>query len=211
MALTNTTLAGDLSANATVVSLTSTTGFPAVGTIASGNQYLMQINDEKMYVVETIASGSVRVRSRGSDGTLAAAHDILSNVSMGPPGDFPAYPAGAEMPRPFYNDDVISVGENGAIPVPTDLKDTTVFLTKATALSSTTLAAPTQAQNGMKLTITSQTAAAHVITATTLLGDAVTGSPHTTATFAAFIGASITLMASDGIWNVLNSTGVTIT
>ncbi|MDQ3170229.1 MAG: hypothetical protein M3Q55_08845, partial [Acidobacteriota bacterium] len=104
----------------------------------------------------------------------------------------------------------VSVGENGAIPLTNTTKDSTVYLTKATALSSTTLAAPTQAQNGKKLVITSQTAAAHVITATGLLGDAVTGSPHTTATFAAFIGASITLMASDGIYNVISSVGVTV-
>jgi len=211
MPLTNTTLAADLGINDTIVTLTSTTGFPAVGVISMGNQNMLLINDEQMFVVETIASGSVRVRGRGSNGTIAAAHDILSNATFGPPADFPAYPAGAEVPRPYYNDDIICVGENGVIPVPADLKDQTVFLTKATALTATTLAAPTQAQNGMRLTITNQTAAAHVITATTLLADAVTGSPHTTATFAAFIGASITLMASDGLWNVISSTGVVVT
>lgn len=211
MALSNTTLSADLNVSDTVVALTSTTGFPAVGTIASGNQNLMQINDEKMYVIETIASGLVRVRSRGADGTVAVAHDLLSNVSMGPPADFPAYAAGSEVPRAYYNDDIFCVGENGVIPVPADMKDQTIYLTKATALATTTLAAPTQAQNGLKLVITSQTAAAHVITATSLLGDAVTGSPHTTATFAAFIGASLSLMASDGIWNVTAAVGVTIT
>jgi hypothetical protein len=207
--LTNTTLAADVGANDTVLKLTSTTGYPAVGTISNGNQVRMQINGEFMYHVETIASGTVRVRSRGADGTLAVAHDLLSNVSMGAPGDFPAYPVGAEAPRPAFDDDIVSVGENGVIAVPT--KNTTIYLTKATALTTTTLGAPTQAQNGLRLTITSQTAAAHVITATALLGDAASGSPEDTATFDAFIGASMTLVASDGIWNIVAVVGVVIT
>lgn len=212
MALTNTTLAADAAANDTILTLTSTTGFPAVGAAASGgNAVRVQIDDEFMYHVETIVSGTIRVRSRGADGTVAVAHDVLANVSFGAPSDFPAYANGSETARALYTDEIISVGENGAISVTSTTKDAIIYLTKATALTSTTLAAPTQAQNGKKLVITSQTAAAHVITATTLLGDAVTGSPHTTATFAAFIGASITLMASDGIWNVVSSTGVVIT
>lgn len=208
-ALTNTTLAADLGASDTIVKLTSTSGYPAAGTIVGNNANRMQIGGEYMYFVELIASGTVRVRSRGADGTVAVAHDILDNVHMGAPGDFPNMPYGSEAPRPPYVDEIVSVGENGVIAVPD--KSTTIFLTKATALATTTLGAPTQAQNGLVLTITSQTAAAHVITATSLLGDAVSGSPHTTATFAAFIGASLTLKASDGIWNVISSTGVTIT
>lgn len=209
MALVNTTLSGDAAANDTVIALTSTTNFPAVGAISSGNQYRMLIDGEFMYIVETIAAGSVRVRSRGADGTLAVAHDINSNVSMGVPGDFPAIPAGAVSERPAYVDDLVSVGENGVIAIPT--RNTTFYLTKGSALASTTLAAPTQAQNGLKLIFTSQTAFAHVITATTLIGDAVSGSPHTTATFAAFVGASMTLEASDGVWNLIANVGVTVT
>lgn len=208
-ALTNTTLAADLGANDTIVKLTSTSGYPAAGTIVGNNANRMQIGGEFMYFVELIASGTVRVRSRGADGTVAVAHDVLQNVSMGAPGDFPNIPAGADAPRPPFVDELVSVGENGAIAIPE--RNATIFLTKASALATTTLAAPTQAQNGLRLTITSQTAAAHVITATTLLGDAVSGSPHTTATFAAFIGATLILEASDGIWNVIGNVGVTIT
>jgi hypothetical protein len=73
------------------------------------------------------------------------------------------------------------------------------------------LVAPSKAQDGLVVTFTSLTAAAHVITATTLLGDAVSGSPHTTATFAAFIGTTLTLQAQNGIYNLVANVGVTVT
>lgn len=81
-------------------------------------------------------------------------------------------------------------------------------ITKGTA-AALLLQAP--ARDGLILTISSTTAAAHVVTATTLLADAVSGSPHTTATFAAFKGATITLLALNGLWNVMGAVGVTIT
>lgn len=74
-----------------------------------------------------------------------------------------------------------------------------------------TLAAPTAAQAGTFITITSRTAFAHVVTATSLVGDGVSGSPHTTMTFAAFIGASIMLVACNLIWNEVAAKGVTVT
>ena len=83
-------------------------------------------------------------------------------------------------------------------------------LNKATA-AAITLQAPTLVQSGTVINFYSNTAAAHVITATTLLNDGLTGAPHTTATFAAFPGASITLCASQGKWNVLGKNVVTIT
>jgi hypothetical protein len=70
-------------------------------------------------------------------------------------------------------------------------------ITKATA-AAITLVAPGKDQDGLIVTFTSLTAAAHVITATALIADGVTGGPHGTVTFAAFAGASITLMAQNG-------------
>ena len=71
-----------------------------------------------------------------------------------------------------------------------------VFLTKASALASTTLAAPTNPDmDGQSVRIVSQTAAAHVITATDLLnGD------KDTLTFGAAIGNCVTLYADGGEW-----------
>lgn len=71
-----------------------------------------------------------------------------------------------------------------------------------------TLAAPTSVvDDGLQIVITSGTAFAHTITATGLLN---TGSANANvATFAAFAGATVTLMAWAGKWNILYSTGVT--
>jgi hypothetical protein len=53
----------------------------------------------------------------------------------------------------------------------------------------------------------SQTANAHTITATGLLN---TGSASVNvATFAAFAGANVVLMAFNGKWNVISSVGIT--
>jgi hypothetical protein len=83
-------------------------------------------------------------------------------------------------------------------------------ITKATA-AAITLVAPGKDQDGLVITFTSLTAAAHVITATGLLNDAVTGGPHGTVTFAAFAGAGLTLMAQNGLFNVMASVVAPIT
>jgi hypothetical protein len=209
MALTRTSLAADLGASDLTASVTSTTGFPGVGTYASPLQ-MMQVDDEYMLIQVVPASGTVKLMQRGYNGSAAVAHDILAPVSTSSdPNDWAGVPVGEVVNRPPDFDAVRSIGENGVIPVPT--QPTTYVITKATALATTTLAAPPKDQDGLRVTFTSQTAAAHVITATSLLADAVTGSPHTTATFAAFIGATITLIADNGLWNVQSSTGVVIT
>lgn len=209
MALTRTSLSADLAASDLQVAVTSTTGFPAVGTYAVPQQ-MMQVDDEFMLIERVPASGVVKVMQRGYNGSAAVAHDILAPVATSAdPQDWVAVPLGEVVNRPPDFDAVRSVGENGVIPVPT--QPTTYVLTKATALASTTFGAPAKDQDGLMVVFTSQTAAAHVITATTLWGDAVSGSPHTTATFAAFIGASLTVRAQNGLWNVISSTGVTIT
>jgi len=209
MALTATSLAAACSASDTQLAITSTSsGFPVVG--SNHENQLMQIDGEYCYITGVPASGYVTVRGRGSEGTAAVAHDVLAPVlTSATLTDWPNVPAGGVTLRPPNVDDIVTIGQNGAITVPT--KNTTFLLTKATALASTTLGAPSKAQNGLRLTFTSQTAAAHVITATTLVGDAVSGSPHTTCTFAAYIGATMTLIADNGIWNLASSTGVTVT
>jgi hypothetical protein len=95
---------------------------------------------------------------------------------------------------------------NGAIA----LVPGTVVITKTGSLAAMTLAAPTVAQNGLLLTVTSATAFAHTITATALIDNGVTGGSKTTATFAAFAGASITLMAYAGKWHVISANVVSV-
>jgi hypothetical protein len=171
----------------------------------------MLIDGEYMWCVSVPVSGTVTVRSRGMDGTVAVAHSALAPVvTSSVASDFPPVPSASSATRPNDADFQVTMGANGAFPSFTDIRPVTVNLTKATALSSTTLAAPSVANDGLRLTITSQTAAAHVITATTLINDGVSGAPHTTLTFAAFPGASITLQAQNGLWNVISSTAVTV-
>lgn len=210
MALTRTSLSADCTASDLQLAITSTSsGFPAVGTYASPKQ-MLQVDDEYMLIEVVPVSGTVKVMQRGYNGSKAEAHDLLAPVATSSDRqDFAAVASGAVVNRAPWTDAVLSVGENGVIPVP--VKNTTYELMKATALASTTLAAPAKDQDGLRVRFTSQTAAAHVITATTLWGDGVSGSPHTTATFAAFIGATLTVQADNGIWNVVSSVGVTIT
>lgn len=199
MALTQTTLTSDITAGQLTFAVGSTTGF------AAGQPIL--IDGEYMYCVSVPVSGTVTVRGRGSEGTAAAAHDTLANVATSATfSDFPAVPVGGVNILPPYVDDIVAVGENGTIACPN--KNTTYLLTKASALASTTLAQPTTGQNGLRVTFTSQTAAAHVITAG--MEDGTTGG-STTATFTAFKGASMILVADNAIWNVVAVQNVTIT
>ncbi len=206
MALTATTLAADLSATSLTATLTSTSsGFPAVGTM--GSRQLMLIDSEWMMINYIPVANTVKILQRGYNGSAAVAHDILANVlTSSAASDFPAVPVGAVSDRPPYIDDIVTVGENGTIAAPN--KNTTYMLNKATALATTVLASPTTAQNGIRATFTSQTAAAHVITA--VMEDGTTGG-STTATFTAFKGASMILEAANGIWNVIAVQSVTIT
>ena len=100
---------------------------------------------------------------------------------------------------------VTAYDANGALAI----AQGTATLTKA-GVNAMTLAAPTVAQEGLILRVVSQTANAHTITATSLIDDGVTGGSKTTATFAAFAGASIELMASNLKWAVISRNNVTI-
>jgi len=78
------------------------------------------------------------------------------------------------------------------------------YIITAGSAQALTLAAPTV--NGATITITSNTAFAHTLTATGLLQ---TGSAAVNvATFAAFAGASLTLVAYGGKWQVRAATGI---
>ncbi len=83
------------------------------------------------------------------------------------------------------------------------------MLTKGSA-AALTLAAPTATVDDFKIIVlTSNTAFAHVLTATGLLQ---TGTATVNvATFAAFAGASLTLMAYQGKWNVISLNAVVLT
>ncbi len=210
MALTRTSLAAACTASDLTLSITSTSsGFPAVGSYATPN-YMLQVDAEYMLVVVVPASGYCKVAQRGYNGSKAIAHDILAPVTVGVASDFAAIPQGEDVNRPPDEWTVVNIGQDGALAVPT--KNTVALITKATACLFT-LAAPAKDQDGRMLQITSAVSAAHVLTATSLLDNGLSGSPWTTATWGALsVGGTITLMAMNGVWAVTAAAnGVTLT
>lgn len=210
MALSTTTLTSAITASQVgPIVVGSTTGFPAVGVPVAPQVVL--VDGEYMLCSYVPVSGTFNASQRGFNGTVPVAHNAGAPVATSSiPTDFPSTPGQSVVPRPDFLEVQTTIFANGAIPVPADVRPVIVNLTKATALSSTTLAAPSAAQDGLRMTFTNQTAAAHVITATSLINDGVTGVPHTTLTFAAFAGASITLLAQNSLWNVVANNNVTV-
>lgn len=100
---------------------------------------------------------------------------------------------------------VTTLAGDGAVAVGSDV---TIF-TKGSA-AAVTLAAP--ATIGQKIELYAGSAFAHVVTATGLIDDGITGGSKTTLTFGAFVGASITLRCVQaGKWAVQSKNVVTIT
>jgi len=177
--------------------------------------------------VECLAAGPCTVRLKGAPGTrkmvaaaavtsgafvYGAASGKISSVANGNVVGIALEAATAnndiievmEFVAPLFNQ-VTAYAANGALA----LLPGTATLTKS-GVNAMTLAAPTVDQEGLILRVISQTANAHTITATGLIDDGVTGGSKTTATFAAFAGASIELVASNLKWAVLAKNAVTI-
>jgi hypothetical protein len=174
-----------------------------------------------------VAAGPCTIRLKSAEGTrkmVAAAAITAGAYVYGAAGGKISSVAnpnieGIALEAAAANNDVIEVLPiNAAVLNPVTAYDAngaltiapgTATLTKA-GVNAMTLAAPTVAQEGLILRVVSQTANAHTITATGLIDDGVTGGSKTTATFAAFAGASIELMASNLKWAVLNKNVVTV-
>lgn len=136
--------------------------------------------------INSADNGSVAPYTADASGfiTVTGPRDVAAFLNAG----YFVQPIGQQKPN--------SLSADGAIPLVSGL----YFVTKASA-AALTLAAPTTAQDGMKIEVTSDTAFAHVITATGLLK---TGTATVNiSTFAAFAGASITMVARGGKWNVI--------
>ena len=197
MALTNTTLAAAMGANDMQLKVTSATGF-AVG-------QLVRVDNEEM--LQTAAANGVYIPvRRGLDGSAQVAHGILADVATGLTTDFPSPPLGKTALFPV-DTARISIGVDTTFTAADFSQDTTYVITKATACA-VTLGAPSKAQNGLKITFRSATAAAHTVTyAAGFLGDA--GSSDI-ATFAAKIGAMLVIEANAGTWGAVSTSSVTI-
>jgi hypothetical protein len=116
-------------------------------------------------------------------------------------------PAGSGTSEVELRDDsVTELTADGAITI----KSGIVTLNKAGVLAAT-LAAPTAAQQGTRITIISLTDNAHTVTfPTNTLNDGTTGI-NELATFAAFAGASMTVIAIGTLWYVESLNVVTVT
>lgn len=181
MALTATTLSAACGASDLQLAITSTSsGFPAVGTYASPKQ-MLRVDGEDMLIEVVPASGSVKVMQRGYNGTVARAHEALSVVlTSSDPQDFNAPGSGADVNRPPYVDNLVTLGVDTtftatgtpatATTQPYPVKNTTYYLNKAGVLAVTLIAggattpAPSAASSGVKLTFIGLTANAHTVT-----------------------------------------------
>jgi hypothetical protein len=213
MAITSTALSADLSASALTMAVASGTGFPTTGDTVP-QSYVVRIDDEYMVAVTQPVAGTIKLRSRGYYGTAAVAHDTLARVLVSSnPQDFGPNPTAGDVPLPPYRPDMVTIGEDRTFTtaeIAAIARDTIYTITKATA-AAITLVAPSKAQDGITLKFTSQTAAAHVITATALLANAGAASPYTTATTAnATIGGGLALQAQNGLWNVISAVNWTL-
>ena len=197
MALTNTTLATAVALNDTTIKVTSATGFASKQLIRVDNEWMAQSGD---------ASGTVIPVRRGLDGSAQVAHGILGDVVTGLAGDWPALPPGSAVAVS------LDAGRN-SLGVDTTFAtadypagDLTYVITKA-GVCAITLGAPSKAQNGLRLTFRSATANAHTITYTAgFLGDTTASD---VATFAAKVGAAVTVEANAGTWGILAASSVT--
>jgi hypothetical protein len=79
-----------------------------------------------------------------------------------------------------------------------------------TSAAAMTLAAPTAAQAGLTIVLTAGTAFAHVITATGLIDDGVTGGAKNSITLGAFVGATATIYAYNLHWVLQSKTVATV-
>lgn len=140
----------------------------------------------------------------GSVGTAALAANSVTapKIAAGAISDAAIASNAAIANSKLANVAPISYAADGAV-APTAR---VAFLTKA-GVGAYTLAAGAA---GASLILCNRTANAHVVTATGLIDDGVTGGSKNTMTFGAFGGASIHLMSDGTKWNVVSKNVVTV-
>lgn len=201
MATVTTTLVGALPAGVTTVTLAAFTNPMQQGVSA---KTFLRIDNEDM-LVQNIAQAPVLGVVRGVNGSAAAAHTNGAPVVYGVGGDFSVLP----LTVATLVTQQTTVAVNGAIAVPTTPPgvDNILLITKAGVYAGT-LGAPGPDQNGVKLTIVSDTPFAHTITTTGLLDTA--SAAVTVITFNPFKGASAVLQAFNGRWKFIAGNGASV-
>lgn len=187
---TPTSLAVACGASDQTIKVTSATGATVGGFVKVDVEYM-----DILAISGTVLS----VRRAGQLGGKVVEHKILASVVYGLYSDLADPPTYEATPIPYMDFDVVTIGANGAIAVPT--RNTQYFITKGSALASSTFADPSASQNGLIVRFTGVTDFAHVIT-TVSVHDGTTGD-HTTCTSPAFSGGTLTLIAYNTEWFVL--------
>jgi len=196
MALTRTTISAAVSADALIIPVTSASGF------AAGN--FLRVDSEYMQVV-SVSGTNVSVRSRGDFGSAAAAHNSLAPATTGLTSDLPDFPVGQSAQLDSDGQIMVTASVDGALSIP---NQNTLVLVQKAGVCAMTLAAPSLAMDGLLVTILSATANAHTVTYTAgFYGDTTSSD---VATFAAKVGASMTIQAQGGKWGVVSLANVTL-
>lgn len=137
---------------------------------------------------DTVTKGGVAIPTISST-------DTLTNKTL----TSPTINAGVVKPK------LTEYSADGAIAVESHV----AVITKA-GVGAMTLAAPTVAQDGTTITITSSTSNAHVVTGTNLFWAGETGGPFNKVTLAAFPGSSATVVAHNQLWLVVSDQIATV-
>jgi hypothetical protein len=187
MALTLTTLAGAMSATQKTLRVASATGF-AVGQVAKvdSEEVLLQAQNPDQPLEFTV--------SRGFNGTTAVAHNTGAPIASGRGPDFPgAVPQADGVP-------VYSYAAAGPITVAEGIHEL------GGAGTAMTLANPSVAQDGLKMTIVARAATGYVVTPASPFTGVLAGA---SATFGGAIGDNMVIVARGGLWVTLAIANIT--
>lgn len=149
--------------------------------------------------MQVYGAGTDTINSIATATGISHGPGIIAEYTCVVAGNWEVQFAQPQQPTP-----ILLAGSTDAIPPHVAA---TYVVTKA-GVDAMTLAAPTATtDDGLTITISSNTANAHTLTATGLL-QCGTASVNL-ATFAAHPGAGLVLMAYQGRWSVISSTGIT--
>lgn len=195
--LTVTAGAGESAIVTRVADPGSSTNYTAVEIAASTSSVIGPFSDARVYLVNSLEGESDCVVALADPtATSAGLASSLSNETGTGAAVFGTSPT---LAAPLITQPVTAALVNGAVTISPGV----VVFTKA-GVAAMTLAAPTAGQEGTIMTFTAGTANAHTLTATGLIEDGITGGAKNLATFAAFVGSSLTLCAINLKWHVVS-------
>ncbi len=202
MSLTTTTLSSAVAVTDTSIVVGSASGFAA--------NNLVLVDQEVMLVGKGYSSGTTIPVERGQNGSVTAAHAASANAVTMLASDETAFgpQTAVQWPVAGRARTLTSYSATGAITLPTPGTDAIAVL-NGTGTLAMTLAVPTKDMDGCILYIQGNGKSASTVTFATAIGNA--GSGYTVITFQNAGAVGISLMAINGIWNLIGTpiTGTT--